>query len=97
LGLVEERRREQYAFLSDFRPGIPLILQQTNDVKVTKNRMHLEVHSQDPPRTIAWVTEHGGRLLEEHDTDWYSLVVMADPDGNEFCVSRRPHLPPSGG
>ena len=66
-----------------------------DDVKVTKNRMHLEIESEDPPKTIAWVNEHGGRLVEQHETDWYSLVVMADPDGNEFCVSLRPQSPPT--
>ena len=90
LGLRETKRRDEYAFLTDLRPGVPLILQQVGDAKVQKNRMHFEVHSEDPAKTIAWVVEHGGRLLEEHETDWYSLVVMADPDGNEFCVNRRP-------
>ncbi|MFN2487112.1 MAG: VOC family protein [Acidimicrobiia bacterium] len=40
------------------------------------------------------VTEHGGRLIEEHETHWYSLVVMADPDGSEFCVGRPPSSSP---
>ena len=95
LDLNEVRRREQYAFLSDVGPGVPLILQEVDDVKVTKNRMHLEIHTEDPQKTIAWVIEHGGRQLEQHETDWYALVVMADPDGNEFCVSLRPQSPPT--
>jgi catechol 2,3-dioxygenase-like lactoylglutathione lyase family enzyme len=94
LGLGEVKRREQYAFLADFRPGVPLILQEVDDAKVAKNRMHFEVHSEDPPRTIAWVLENGGQQLEEHVTDWYSLVVMTDPDGNEFCVNNRPLTAP---
>ena len=96
LGLTEVKRRDEYAFLAGFAPGVPLILQQVEDVKVSKNRMHVEVHSEDPLATIAWVSEHGGRLVNEHETDWYSLVVMADPDGNEFCVNRRPQAAHGG-
>jgi catechol-2,3-dioxygenase len=92
LGLDETKRRDQYAFLARDKSGLLLILQQVDDAKVAKNRMHFEVHSEDPQNTIAWVMENGGTTLEEHETDWYSLVVMADPDGNEFCVNRRPDV-----
>lgn len=96
LGLDETHRRDQYAYLAELAPGVQLILQQVGDVKVSKNRIHVEVHSEKAAATVSWVSGHGGRLVEEDTTDWYSLVVMTDPDGNEFCVNRRPQAAPVG-
>jgi len=88
LGLERIRRRDQYLYLSGLAQGMMLILQQVPDPKTAKNRMHVEVRAVDPQATIDWVLDNGGRLVGDHETDWYSLVVMADPDGNEFCVGR---------
>jgi predicted enzyme related to lactoylglutathione lyase len=52
-----------------------------------KNRMHLDLHPKDPDRHILRLQRIGattvGARVEEFGTWWQ---VMADPEGNEFCV-----------
>ncbi|WP_406640110.1 VOC family protein [Amycolatopsis sp. WGS_07] len=62
----------------------PLIwLNQVPEPKAVKNRMHLDVWG-DP----AELTAAGARMVAERggDREWH---VMADPEGNEFCVFER--------
>ncbi|MGW2627783.1 VOC family protein [Streptomyces chattanoogensis] len=52
--------------------------------KTVKNRMHLDVWG-DPDRLVAL----GATVIRERDgeIDWH---VLADPEGNEFCVFTPP-------
>jgi len=74
--------------LPDGRPGPKLLLQRVPEPKGGKNRMHLDLHTPDIEAEAARLESLGARrlepdALEEHGTKW---VLMADPDGNEFCV-----------
>ena len=92
LDYPSQRPVTQFLVLSPDDPGDPrpqLILQQVPEGKVAKNRMHLDLHVPD----IAAAREHyrslGATLLQESpncigDYCWY---LMADPEGNEFCVA----------
>jgi predicted enzyme related to lactoylglutathione lyase len=82
----------QFLVLAPAEPGDArpqLILQRVPEGKVVKNRMHLDLHVAD----IAAARDHfrslGATLLQEApncigDYCWY---LMADPEGNEFCVA----------
>jgi predicted enzyme related to lactoylglutathione lyase len=71
----------------DARPQ--LILQRVPEGKVVKNRMHLDLHVPD----IAAARDHylslGATLLQEAPNciGEYCWYLMADPEGNEFCVA----------
>lgn len=53
--------------------------------KVAKNRQHFDLRAVDELRTeVERLHELGARVL----VDGADLVVMADPEGNEFCVER---------
>jgi hypothetical protein len=59
----------------------------SNDRKTTKNRIHFDVRPIDGT-TRDWVARHeslGATWLNVGQTG-DSWIVMADPDGNEFCV-----------
>ncbi|RRQ73501.1 glyoxalase [Streptomyces griseofuscus] len=58
--------------------------QQISGPKVGKNRMHVDVSSADPAAEQRRIERLGGRRLNEY-TDG-GFLVMADPEGNEFCV-----------
>ncbi|MGM9332712.1 VOC family protein [Streptomyces murinus] len=58
--------------------------QQTSGSKVGKNRMHVDVSSAAPAAEQQRIERLGGRRLEQY-TDG-GFLVMADPEGNEFCV-----------
>ena len=65
-----------------------LLLQRVEEPKAGKNRMHLDIDTPDVDGEVARLERLGARRLnpdatEEHGSRW---VVMADPEGNEFCV-----------
>jgi predicted enzyme related to lactoylglutathione lyase len=73
--------------------GPKLILQQVPEGKRAKNRLHLDLeHPADfdieaeADRLVAL----GGRRLSDviSEIPGASWIVMADPEGNEFCVCR---------
>jgi predicted enzyme related to lactoylglutathione lyase len=49
-----------------------------------KNRLHLDLASEDPAAEQARIEALGGRRLPEYAPGGF--LVMADPEGNEFCV-----------
>ena len=70
--------------------GVTLTLQQVPERKSVKNRMHLDLLVEDVPREVARLERLGARRLtpvprEEFGQTWF---VLADPEGNEFCVGR---------
>jgi len=74
--------------LPNGRPGPKLLLQKVGEPKTVKNRMHLDVETPDIEAEAARLEALGARRvqdehLHEHGTTW---ILMADPEGNEFCV-----------
>ena len=64
-----------------------LLLQQVEEPKEGKNRMHFDIETPHVDDEVARLEELGARRAgeprTEHGTRW---VVMTDPEGNEFCV-----------
>jgi catechol 2,3-dioxygenase-like lactoylglutathione lyase family enzyme len=89
LGLAETRRYGEYVWLGEIAPGLELILQQTADRKLNKNRVHFDIAGEPPAALEGRALELGAIVVEEVEDPAYALVVMADPDGNEFCIARR--------
>jgi len=61
----------------------------TGDEKTGPNQMHFDLTSaslEEQERTVARVLELGGRHLDIGQLPEDEHVVMADPEGNEFCV-----------
>jgi catechol 2,3-dioxygenase-like lactoylglutathione lyase family enzyme len=56
--------------------------------KTVKNRLHLDLRPDDQAAEVARLTALGASTVDigQGDVSW---VVMADPDGNEFCVLKR--------
>ena len=77
-----------YVLLVDEAKERPkLLLQRVDEPKPGKNRMHVDIESDDVDGEVTRLESLGARRLEdpleEHGSRW---VVMADPEGNEFCV-----------
>ena len=72
-------------------------LQRVDDAKLTKNRMHLDVMTDDLGACIEEVVERGGVLVDGPNGAEalegaeagavFRWAVMADPQGNEFCLT----------
>jgi len=61
----------------------------TDEQKVSQNLMHFELTStslEDQQRTVARSLELGGRHIDIGQRLDEGHVVLADPEGNEFCV-----------
>ncbi len=59
--------------------------------KVVKNRVHLDIQPTDSSRDeeVYRLLRIGATLVEDlRATDGTGWAVMADPEGNEFCVER---------
>jgi hypothetical protein len=54
--------------------------------KVAKNRMHLDLLDSDP-LAVDRLVSLGATIVAEHAIGSHRWTVMADPEGNEFCVS----------
>ena len=69
-------------------PGPALVLQAVAEPKVGKNRLHLDVYVPDVSAEAARLEDLGARRLSDEvvDEDGERWMVMADPEGNEFCV-----------
>jgi predicted enzyme related to lactoylglutathione lyase len=68
--------------------GPPIMsLQQVSESRVGKNRMHLDLITDDLEQVVAEVQQHGGsRLAGPNEIPVGRWYVMADPEGNEFCM-----------
>ncbi|MDQ4065711.1 MAG: VOC family protein, partial [Actinomycetota bacterium] len=55
------------------------------DPKQVKNRLHLDLVPEDQDAEVARLEALGARRVDigQRDVSW---VVMADPEGNEFCI-----------
>jgi len=76
----------------DLRPPskeLPVIyFQRVPEEKIVKNRLHLDLHVEDVDSTADFLVTQGGRRLGDLQTGSAggSWQVMADPEGNEFCL-----------
>jgi len=73
--------------------GPVLLMQTVSDRKAAKNRMHMDVHTPDLEAEVTRMIGLGAtRLEDQRESRGWCWVVMADPEGNEFCVC----TPPAG-
>lgn len=64
--------------------GINVSLQLVTEPRVGKNRLHLDLYTTDPREEIRRLTGLGATLV--NDPDDHDFTVLADPEGNLFCV-----------
>lgn len=72
----------------DGDPRIPdLLFIHVADDKAAKNRLHFDLRPEDQAAEVARLEGMGARRVDigQGEVSW---VVMADPEGNEFCVLR---------
>ena len=66
-------------------PG--LIFVPVPEGKTVKNRLHIDLNPENQEAEVDRLIELGARRIDigQGEVTW---VVMADPEGNEFCVLR---------
>jgi hypothetical protein len=67
----------------DRMPGLDFV--RADEVKKTKGRLHLDFRPVDQEAEVARLEAHGAQRVDvgQGEQPW---VVLADPEGNEFCV-----------
>jgi predicted enzyme related to lactoylglutathione lyase len=81
---------EQYVAIapSERAPGRPTILfQKVPEPKVVKNRVHLDLSGESMAAEVERLARLGATVIAERTLGEIRWTVMADPEGNEFCVS----------
>jgi hypothetical protein len=89
---VDGRRRwRDYASASSGDPGDHnrLLFQRVPERKTAKNRLHLDLRAPEGERDakIAALIELGATKLWDGQLGPQTWVTLADPEGNELCVS----------
>jgi len=65
-------------------PGI--IFVPVPEPKTLKNRLHIDLNPDNQEAEVARLLALGAKRVDVGQTDEVTWVVMADPEGNEFCV-----------
>ncbi len=71
--------------------GPNLGFQRVSSPNPGKNRLHLDFGSPDRDAEVERLVGLGARRVDEHQIPGagFEWTVLADPDGNEFCVANR--------
>ena len=86
LGVERDWAFDQYRALKPLASGLIVYFQQVPDKKTSKTRVHMDVTVQDVAAAMARVEAIGGTVLRDFIEPSEGLAVVADPDGNEFCL-----------
>lgn len=87
--ILSERDREVVIGAEESAP-VGICFMPVTDRKVVKNRLHLDLTCDPAGRDaeIERILELGARRVQIGQTGAESWTVLADPEGNEFCVIR---------
>lgn len=93
LGYVVRHAGPTFAVLTDpDRRWSNVSLQYSEEPKVGFNRVHLDLYTSDRDGEVSRLEGLGATRVEpwEYAED-HDHIVMAAPDGNEFCVIQSPY------
>ena len=86
LGWEETYRDDDEIAIEPVGDGQPaLLFGRAPDVKAGKNRLHLDLNPDDQEAEVRRLKELGATEVDigQGEQTW---VVLADPEGNEFCI-----------
>jgi predicted enzyme related to lactoylglutathione lyase len=92
LGWTVRRINEQFVALSapaDEATGFDILFQLVPEPKIGKNRAHIDFDAADMEAEVARLVDLGGSKIAEHSLGTFRWTIVADPEGNEFCVTIR--------
>jgi predicted enzyme related to lactoylglutathione lyase len=79
----------RFVFIGRGDHGPAIGIQRVPEPKVTKNRVHVDLEVDDLEEWTRWVRQHGGARVADHQAAGVHWRIMADPEGNEFCLVPR--------
>ena len=87
--VLSERERE-IVIGPDVNAPVGICFMPVSDAKTVKNRVHVDLTTSaaDRDQEIERLIGLGARRVDVGQTGEESWTVLADPEGNEFCVVR---------
>jgi predicted enzyme related to lactoylglutathione lyase len=87
---VLSERDQEIVIGPDVTAPVGICFMPVSDVKTVKNRVHLDLTTSaaDRDAEIERLLALGARPVDIGQTGQESWTVLADPEGNEFCVVR---------
>jgi predicted enzyme related to lactoylglutathione lyase len=68
--------------------GLALGLQKVPEPRTGKNRVHIDWHSDDRVAEVERLVQIGATVVDQQTVPGgFTWTVLADPEGNEFCVA----------
>lgn len=83
---VDEGANEWFAIVTP-ESGPVRFFAKVPEPKTAKNRMHVDFSADDRAAEVERLIGLGATKLADHDEHNVVWTVMADPEGNEFCVA----------
>ncbi len=88
LGVEVAQRSAGFVWLRPQRSGaFSIAFQRVAHPTEGRRRLHLDTSVSDLEAATARIVEIGGSHVEDHEVPGFAWRVMADPDGNEFCIA----------
>ncbi|MDQ3981866.1 MAG: VOC family protein [Actinomycetota bacterium] len=86
LGYVKDHESDDWVKLTDpNEKGVTVSLQLVPEPRREKNRLHLDLYASDQAAEVRRLEDLGARKVRDRGGD-DDFVVLADPEGNLFCV-----------
>ena len=87
---VLSERKGEIVIGTDENAPVGICFMPVTDRKIVKNRVHLDITTaaEDRDQEIERLLALGARRADIGQTGAESWTVLADPEGNEFCVIR---------
>jgi predicted enzyme related to lactoylglutathione lyase len=87
---VLSERDQEIVIGPDVTAPVGICFMPVTDVKTVKNRVHLDLTTSaaDRDAEIGRLLALGASRVDIGQTGQESWIVLADPEGNEFCVVR---------
>ena len=82
---------DDYLMLTTDGGAPPVAVQRVPEAKSVKNRLHVDLAVDDLDGAFAQIVASGGSAVSDilEMPGGYRWRVMADPEGNEFCIVPR--------
>lgn len=89
LGVSVQGDYGDFVFLARPDGGGPMLgLQRVPEPRAGKNRVHVDLAGGSLATEVPRLVELGATVIDEHQMPWLTWTVLADPEGNEFCVGQ---------
>jgi predicted enzyme related to lactoylglutathione lyase len=67
--------------------GISVAFQKVDEPTGGRRRLHLDLYVDDLDSSVQRARDLGASPVEDHTSGDFRWSVLADPDGNEFCLA----------